>query len=263
MTPEYLRTLGIRLEPGRFFSDSDHAGSEPVFVIDDKLARQYWPGEDPIGKRVQPTSGEGWHRIVGIVSHVMQSDLAGDSGRGVYYASLYQRPMPRGSILVKTSGDASIAAAAMRNAVRAADPDLPIYDMKPMETLLANSLAPRRFVMQLLGFFAAAGAFSGCAWPLWNPHLHDHAAHAGNWHPHGPRRREDCGDETSVGSRAASRRNGSGDRHRSCGTARALHRKSVVRGPLIRSPDYRGNGVYTHDSGSARELAPRATCDAG
>jgi predicted permease len=159
VTPDYLRTLGIRLERGRFFSDSDRAGAEPVFVIDDKLARQYWPGEDPIGKRIQPASGEGWHRIVGIVSHVMQSDLAADPGRGVYYASLYQRPMAMASILVKTSGDASIAAAAMRNAVRAADPNLPIYDMKPMETLLANSLAPRRFVMRLLGFFATAALF--------------------------------------------------------------------------------------------------------
>jgi putative ABC transport system permease protein len=159
VTPDYLRTLGIRLERGRFFNDSDRAGTEPVFVIDDKLARQYWPGEDPIGKRMQPTSGEGWHKIVGIVTHVMQSDLAVDSGRGAYYASLYQRPMPMGSILVKTSGDASIAAAAMRNAVRAVDPNLPVYDMKPMETLLANSLAPRQFVMRLLGFFAIAALF--------------------------------------------------------------------------------------------------------
>ena len=159
VTPDYLRTLGIRLERGRFFGDSDRAGAEPVFVIDDKLARQYWPGEDPIGKRIQPTSGEGWHRIVGIVSHVMRSDLAGDTGRGVYYASLYQRPWPLGSILVKTSGDASVAAAAIRNAVRAADPNLPIYDMKAMETLLADSLAPRRFVMRLVGFFAAAALF--------------------------------------------------------------------------------------------------------
>jgi predicted permease len=154
VTPDYLRTLGIRLERGRFFGDSDHAGAEPVFVIDDKLARQYWPGEDPIGKRIQPMSGEGWHRIVGIVSHVMESDLAGDTGRGVYYACLYQTPMPMGSILVKTSSEA--ATAAMRDAVRAADPNLPIYDIKTMETLLTNSLAPRRFVMRLLGFFAAA-----------------------------------------------------------------------------------------------------------
>ena len=156
VTPDYLRTLGIRLERGRFLGDSDRAGAEPVFVIDDKLARQYWPSEDPIGKRIRPLSGEGWYTIVGIVSHVVQSDLGGDTGRGVYYTSLYQRPMPTGHILVKTSGDLSIAVAALRNAVRAADPNLPLYDVKTMETLLADSLAPRRFAMRLLGFFAAA-----------------------------------------------------------------------------------------------------------
>src|SRR5260370_2982134 len=86
----------------------------------------------------------------------MQSDLAGDTGRGVFYASLYQRPMAMGSILVKPSGDQSAAAAAIRDAVRAADPKLPLYDIKPMEALLANSLAPRRFAMRLLGLFAAA-----------------------------------------------------------------------------------------------------------
>jgi len=130
-------------------------------VIDEKLARQYWPAEDPIGKRIQPMSGEGWYRIVGIVDHVMQSDLAGDTGRGVYYASLYQRPMSMsmGYILVKASGDLSIGAAAIRDAVLAADPNVPLYDMKSMETLLADSLAPRRFAMRLLGFFAAAALF--------------------------------------------------------------------------------------------------------
>src|SRR5215472_6656835 len=93
VTADYLRTLGIRLERGRFFSDSDREGTEPVMVIDENLARQYWPAEDPIGKRIRPMSGEGWHTIVGIVSHVVQSDLAGEADRGVYYASPYQRPM--------------------------------------------------------------------------------------------------------------------------------------------------------------------------
>src|SRR5262249_24113214 len=134
----------------------DRADTDPVVVIDEKLARQYWPDEDPIGKRIQPMSGEGWYTIIGIVSHVMESDLAGDNGRGVYYNCLYQRPMPMGHIRVKTSAGVSAATAAIRNAARSADPSLPLYDVKPMETLLANSLAPRRFAIRLLGFFAAA-----------------------------------------------------------------------------------------------------------
>jgi predicted permease len=160
VTPDYLRTLGIRLERGRFFGDLDRPGTAPVVVIDERLARQYWPNEDPLGKRIQPTSGEGWHTIVGIIGHVVQSDLAHDTGRGAQYFSLYQHPAAMGSILVKTSlvktSGGVPAAAAIRDAVRAADPNLPLYDMKPMEALLANSLAPRRFAMRLLGLFAAA-----------------------------------------------------------------------------------------------------------
>jgi len=88
---------------------------------------------------------------------VVQSDLAHDTGRGALYFSFYQHPAPMGSILVKTSGDdVRAAAATIRDAVRAADPNLPLYDMKPMEALLANSLAPRRFAMRILGLFAAA-----------------------------------------------------------------------------------------------------------
>jgi putative ABC transport system permease protein len=71
--------------------------------------------------------GGRWHKIVGILRHVMHSDLASDPGRGFYYVSLYQRPMPMGSILVKTSGDMRAAAAAIGDAVRAADPNLPLY----------------------------------------------------------------------------------------------------------------------------------------
>jgi len=159
VTPEYFRTLGIRLEKGRLFDDFDRPEAELVAVIDNKLARQYWPQEDPLGKRIQPTSGEGSYTIVGIVSHIMQSDLAGDQGRGVFYANLNQRPMPLGSILIKTPRDPVAAASIIRDAVRAVDPRLPLYQVKTLDALLADSLAPRRFAMRLLSLFAAAALF--------------------------------------------------------------------------------------------------------
>jgi putative ABC transport system permease protein len=159
VTPDYFRTLGIRVEKGRVFGDFDRPETERVAVIDTRLARQYWPDEDPVGKRIQPTSGEGVYSIIGIVSHVMQSDLARDEGRGVFYVSEYQRAMPLGSILVKTARDPAAAASIIRDAVRAVDPTLPLYDVKTMDALLADSLAPRRFAMRLLSFFAAAALF--------------------------------------------------------------------------------------------------------
>jgi predicted permease len=159
VTPEYFRTLGIRLEKGRLFGDFEPPEAGLVAVIDSKLARQYWPQEDPVGKRIQPTSGDGVYTIAGVVSHIMQSDLAGDQGRGVFYANLLQRPLPLGSILVKTPRDPASAASIIRDAVRAVDPRLPLYEVKTMDALLADSLAPRRFVMRLLSLFAAAALF--------------------------------------------------------------------------------------------------------
>jgi predicted permease len=156
VTPEFFQTLGIKLVRGRFFTDLDRAGTGQAAVIDESLARQYWPNEDPIGKRIQPMSGDGSYTIVGIVNHVSRSDLANDTGRGVYYVSLNQRPLPAGTSVVKTSGDLAAGVAAIRRAVHAADPNLPVYDVKPMSALLADSLAPRRFAIRILGFFAAA-----------------------------------------------------------------------------------------------------------
>jgi predicted permease len=159
VTPGYFRTLGIRLEKGRLFGDFDQPQSEQVALIDSKLARQYWPEEEPLGKRIQTASGEGPYTIVGVVSHIMQADLAGDQGRGVFYVSLYQRPMPLGSILVRTSRDPAAAASIIRDAVRVVDPALPLFEVRTMDSLLAGSLAPRRFVMRLLSLFAAAALF--------------------------------------------------------------------------------------------------------
>jgi len=156
VTPGYVQVLGISLQRGRFFTDLDRTGTEPVAVIDENLGRQYWPNQDPIGKRIQPMSGEGWYTIVGIVRHVIRSDLAGDTGRGIYYVSLYQTPSQMGTILVKTSGNTSSAVAAIREAVQAVDPNLPVYDVRSLGTLVEDSLAPRRFAIRTVGFFAVA-----------------------------------------------------------------------------------------------------------
>ena len=159
VTPGYLNTFGIPLKQGRFFTDLDRMGTEPVAVIDERLAQRYWPNEDPLDKRVEPTSGEGVLRIVGVVRHVMQSDLASDSDEGVLYVSILQNPMPFGSIAVKTSGDTALLSGVIRDAVRETDAGLPLFNIKSMDAMVGNSLAPRRFLLRVLGFFAAAALF--------------------------------------------------------------------------------------------------------
>lgn len=162
ITPAYFAALDIPLKRGRLFTDGDRLETEPVVVIDENLARQYWPDEDPIGKRIQPTTGDGTFTIVGIAGHVLGSDLAADSGKGVVYFSLFQfrgQALPVAWVMAKTSGNESNLVVAIRQAVRSADPNQPVHDFKTLEDMVSNSLAPRRLVTQLLGFFAVTGLF--------------------------------------------------------------------------------------------------------
>ncbi|MBV8845858.1 MAG: ABC transporter permease, partial [Bryobacterales bacterium] len=82
VTPGYFKSLTIPIRRGRDFSETDDAAHEPVALIDENLARQYWPDEDPLEQRIQLTSGPTIYTVVGIVGHVNNSDLAADSGKG-------------------------------------------------------------------------------------------------------------------------------------------------------------------------------------
>ena len=153
ISPDYFATLRIPLRAGRFFTAHDRTGSEPVAIIDDYLAQQYWPNENPLGKRLR--LGPAWSTIVGIVGHVKHSSLAVDSGKGAYYIPLFQRPLPAGYLLVRADGDPSPLVGAMRDRVQSLDPQQPVHDLVTMESRVAASLEARRFVVTVLGFFAA------------------------------------------------------------------------------------------------------------
>jgi predicted permease len=153
VAPGYFEAMRIPLKSGRYFTEGDRQGAEPVFIIDENLARQYWPNENPVGQHMRQ-GGTAWPTIVGVVGHVNRTDLAGDTGKGTYYYCLPQRPIPLASIIVKTAGDPASLGPAIREAVRAVDPTQPVHDLKTMQDLVQNSLAPRRFAVRLLGFFA-------------------------------------------------------------------------------------------------------------
>jgi predicted permease len=160
VTPGYFEAMGIPLKSGRYFGSEDRRGTEPVVVIDENLARQYWPNENPIGRHIRRNlRAAPWSSIVGVVGHVNHSDLAGDTGKGVYYYCTFQQPVPFHSLVVKTQGDPSSLAAAIRQAVREVDPNQPVHHLKTMEDMVAGSLAPRKFVVRLLGFFALVALF--------------------------------------------------------------------------------------------------------
>jgi predicted permease len=155
VSPGYFGALKIPLRRGRVFSDHDVVGSQSVALVDETLAKQYWPSQDPIGQHIRNGSNSPWATIVGVVEHVKNSDLAGDQIKGRYYYPLYQQPSSEATLVVRTQGDPGAAAGAIRAAVSAVDPAEPISQLRTLSSMVNASLAPRRFVVTMLAIFAA------------------------------------------------------------------------------------------------------------
>ena len=158
ISPGYLEAMGIPLLQGRAFSDLDHAEAPPVAIVDDALVRRYWPGQNPIGKRLQLSTGRGdegtvWRTVVGVVGHVKALSLEGESREQVY-TPLPQAPFPYVSMALRTASEPLQAADAVRRAIWAVDPDQPVDKVQPMEQIVRGASAGRRSYALLLGAFA-------------------------------------------------------------------------------------------------------------
>jgi len=157
-TPGYFGAMGIPLERGRAFAATDRKGAPRAFVISEEIARRYFEGEDPIGKRI----AFGWTRegerlegeIVGVVGDVRQSDLGGERTAHVYVA-FDQWPVDELSVVMRTRGDPAASLREARGIVRSLDADLPVYDAFTLEDLVSRSLGQPRFYLVLLVVFAA------------------------------------------------------------------------------------------------------------
>lgn len=157
VTPGYFQALRIPLLKGRLFTDQDRMGTQPVVLIDQNLARRYWPNQDPIGQHLR--RGRPWKTIVGIVGHVDRSALVGDSGKGVCYYPLLQQPVQSAFLIVKTTTDASRMGKSMQAAVAAVDPAEPVADLKTLDQYVAGSLGPQRIEVTLLSIFSGMALF--------------------------------------------------------------------------------------------------------
>jgi len=163
VTPGYLTGLGIPLLKGRIFTDDDRLGSQRVAVIDDNLAREYWPNQNPIGQKIRNGLKGPWATIVGVVGHIRFNQLVGEESssseaqsatKGTYYYPMYQTVAPFGFLITRTSGNPAALTGYMREAVRAVDANQPVHDFTTMDALIAESLGPQRFATNLLAVFA-------------------------------------------------------------------------------------------------------------
>lgn len=155
----YFRTMGIPVIKGRDFDDRDKRGSTPVIIITETFARQHFPGEDPIGKRIHPgiSSIEGedsmMREVVGIVGDVRNRGLS-TTPRAAYYVPATQVPFSQMVAVAKTTGEPRSLIPAATKVVNAMDQDIPLFGVKSMEEYLAASVAAPRFSTTLLSIFA-------------------------------------------------------------------------------------------------------------
>jgi len=158
VTPDYFRAMNIPLRRGREFSVRDDAKSAPVIIINDTLARRYFPGEDATGKRIR-LDGEAEQNlppreIVAVVGDVRHEGLGATSYPGFYVPHL-QRPARSMTLVARSvSPDPTSLAVSIRNVLRELDQNQLVETPRTMSTLVARSVAPRRFQMTLLGVFA-------------------------------------------------------------------------------------------------------------
>ena len=157
---DYFRALQIPLVRGRLFSAADTKDTQPVFVIDEELARRHWPGEDPIGTRITwprsegPLSGE----IIGIVGGVRWGGIAANPNATTYWW-LPQVPKPDLTIVTRTDGDPSVMSRTIAAQVTLVDPSQSVGEIRSLREFVTEDLAQPRFTMLLLGSFAAAALF--------------------------------------------------------------------------------------------------------
>jgi putative ABC transport system permease protein len=130
-----------------------------VVVIDENLARQYWPNQDPVGGHLRRGGNSSWVTIVGLVGHVMQSALVGDSGKGVCYYPILQQPISQAFLIVKTNTDAAQMGSSIRAAVASVDPGQPVANLETMEQYVAGSLSPQHIAVSLLAIFSLMALF--------------------------------------------------------------------------------------------------------
>jgi putative ABC transport system permease protein len=161
VTPGYFRAMGIRLLRGREFSERDTADAAGVIIVSERVAREVWPGEDPLGKTItmddHPTEDSEWLTVVGVVEDIRQRKLTERLARTIYQP-YQQMPMPfflsEMTFVVRTAGDPVAAAPAMRAVLHSVDPDLPVQSIATMDNLLATTTAEPRFQARLLTAFS-------------------------------------------------------------------------------------------------------------
>lgn len=156
-TPGFFKAMGIQLIKGRFFEDRDGRDAPPVVIINEKMARQFWPDEEPLGKRLKygdQSSRDTWKEVIGVIADVRRTGFDHDV-RPENYLPLAQEPTDGLALVIRTaSAEPEKLAGTIRAAVADIDRDQPVFEIKTMDATLGDMRAQRRLNMILFAIFA-------------------------------------------------------------------------------------------------------------
>ncbi|HXT76312.1 MAG TPA: ABC transporter permease [Candidatus Eisenbacteria bacterium] len=147
----YFRAMGVKLVEGRDISERDTKGTLPVIVINETLARNLWPGQDPLGRIV---NSDVERTVVGVVGDVRHIALEKESGNEFYIPIRQIEDYSTVDLVVRSSLPTAELSSRLREALRPIEPNLPVKELRTLETLVDRAVSPRRFVVVLLGGFA-------------------------------------------------------------------------------------------------------------
>ncbi|HYY56154.1 MAG TPA: ABC transporter permease [Pyrinomonadaceae bacterium] len=153
VTPEYFEAIGTPMRQGRAFTAQDRQGTPRVVVINERLARRYFPEGDALGHRLIFNEEDGAVEIVGVAADVKDDEFSEEPNMAVYLP-FAQEPWWSMSLVVRTAADPAQLVTGVRNEVQAIDKEQPIYNIKTMEQVVDESISPKRLTMFLLAFFA-------------------------------------------------------------------------------------------------------------
>jgi predicted permease len=157
ISPDYFKVMQAPLLRGRFFTEGDEDGKQPVAIIDETTARKYWPTRDPLGRQLrfgQDLKLKPRMTVVGIVKDIKNDGLDTD-GVPHIYVPIYQSPDRDLSVVLRTSLPAKVLEPQIRHEIQSIDPGLPVFGISSMNDVLDRSLASRRFSADAVGGFAA------------------------------------------------------------------------------------------------------------
>ena len=162
ISASYFDVLQIPIQQGRSFNNADRINSAPVVLVSDQLARSAWPNRNPLGRRIRLLGDTTWREVVGVVGNTRHNPNTGPALQPTLYLPVLQRPAGWTSVVLRTEGDPLAVASAAQKEIAALDPALAAGDVRTLDRVIFNALAPQRATAGMLGVFAVIALILAC-----------------------------------------------------------------------------------------------------